>query len=175
MLKTFALIAGVAIAALLLYAATRPDIFQVERSTRIKAAPERLHGLINDLHQFNAWNPYNRKDPAMRPAYRGPASGPGAAFDFQGNTDVGKGSIEIVDSAPGKVTMKLDMLEPFEGHNLIEFRLVPQGDTTEVTWAMHGPNRFIGKLLGVFMNMDRMVGRDFEAGLENLRAQAERA
>ena len=175
MFKTIAIVAVVALAALLLFAATRPDTFRVERSVKIKAAPERLHPLINDLHQFNTWNPYNKKDPAMQGTYRGPAAGPGAGFDFEGNKDVGKGSIRIVASAPRKVTMKLDMLEPFEGHNTVEFSLAPQGETTDVTWAMHGPSPFLAKLVGVFINMDRMIGRDFEAGLAGLKARAERA
>lgn len=175
MIKTLALIAVAAIGALLIFAATRPDTFRVQRSASIKAAPGTLYPLINDLRQFNTWNPYEKKDPAIKGSYRGPASGPGAGYDFQGNKDVGKGSIEIVESSPpGKVTMKLDMLEPFEGHNIVEFSLAPRGEATEVTWAMHGPSPFVGKLLGVFVNMDRMIGRDFEAGLANLKARAER-
>ena len=174
MIKTV-VIAVVAVAAVLLFAATRPDNFQVQRTVAIKAAPEQLHPLINDLHQFNAWNPYNKKDPSMTGTYRGPAAGPGAGFDFHGNKDVGKGSIQIVDSAPRQVTMKLDMAEPFEVHNIVEFRLAPQGDFTAVTWAMHGPSPFLGKLIGVFLNMDRMLGRDFETGLADLKARAERA
>jgi len=176
MIKTLALIAVAALGALLIFAATRPDTFRVQRSASIKAAPDKLYPLINDLRQFNTWNPYEKKDPAIQGSYRGPASGPGAGYDFQGNKDVGKGSIEIVESSPpGKVMMKLDMLEPFEGHNIIEFSLAPRGEATEVTWAMHGPSPFVGKLLGVFVNMDRMIGRDFEAGLANLKARAERA
>lgn len=175
MIKTISLVVVVALAALLLFAATRPDTFKVQRTTSIKAPPEKLFPLINDLHQFNTWNPYNKKDPAMQGSYRGPASGPGAGFDFQGNKDVGKGSIQIVASAaPAKVTMKLDMLEPFEGHNTVEFSLAARGETTEVTWAMHGPSPYIGKLIGIFFNMDRMIGGDFEAGLADLKARAER-
>jgi Polyketide cyclase / dehydrase and lipid transport len=175
MLKTIALLIGLAIAALLLFAATRPDTFQVQRSARIQAPAAKLFGLINDMHQFNTWNPYNRKDPTMHGTYRGPSAGPGAGYDFQGNRDVGKGSLEILASQPDKVTMRLDMKEPMAGQNTIEFRLVSQGDATEVTWAMHGASPFIAKLAGIFMNMDHMIGRDFEAGLANLKAQAERA
>ncbi len=179
MIKTLALIsiaAVAAIGALLVFAATRPDTFRVQRVASIKASPDKLYPLINDLRQFNTWNPYEKKDPAIKGSYRGPASGPGAGYDFQGNKDVGKGSIEIVESSPsGKVTMKLDMLEPFEGHNVVEFSLAPRGEATEVTWAMHGASPFMAKLVGVFVNMDRMIGRDFEAGLANLKAQAERA
>ena len=175
MIKTIAIVAAVGIAALLVFAATRPDTFRVQRTVSIKAAPEQLHPLINDLRQFNTWNPYNKKDPSMTGSYSGPAAGPGAGFNFRGNKDVGKGSFQIVDSAPRQVTMNLDMLEPFEVHNIVEFRLAPQGETTAVTWAMHGPSPFLAKLVGVFLNMDRMIGRDFEAGLADLKARAERA
>ena len=177
MTKTLILSAIVlAIAGVLAYAASRPDTFRVQRSASIEATAERLYPLINDMRQFNTWNPYNLKDPNVKGTYRGPTSGPGAGYDFHGNKDVGKGSIQIVESSPPqKVTMKLDMIEPFEGHNTVEFTLAPNGATTDVTWAMHGPSPFMAKLVGVFMNMDRMIGRDFEAGLANLRAKAEKA
>jgi hypothetical protein len=175
MIKTISLLVVAALGALLVFASTRPDTFRVQRSTSIKASADKLFPLISDLRQFNTWNPYNKKDPAMQGSYRGPASGPGAAFDFQGNKDVGKGTIEIVELAPpGKVTMKLDMLEPFEGHNIIEFTLAPRGDATEVTWAMLGPSPYLAKLMGIFFSMDTMIGRDFEAGLADLKARAER-
>ena len=139
------------------------------------APPEKIHALINDLHRFNTWNPYEKKDPNIKGVYAGPARGPGAAYEFEGNKDVGKGRLRIVDSkAPNKVTMQLDMLEPFEGHNLVEFTVLPRGDATEVTWAMQGASPFIAKLVGVFVDMDRMIGRDFEAGLADLKALAER-
>jgi hypothetical protein len=175
MIKTIAIIAAVVIAMPLVYAAFRPDNFRVERTASIKAPQDKLHGLINDMRVFNTWNPYNLKDPNIRGEYQGPQAGPGAVYRFAGNKDVGKGIISIVDTAPSRVTMKLDMLEPFEGHNVVEFILSPKGDTTEVTWAMHGPSPYLGKLLGLFMNMDRMIGRDFETGLSNLKARAERA
>lgn len=175
MLKTIALLIGAAIAVLLIYAATRPDAFHVERSATIQAPPERLHPLINDLHGFNTWNPYARKDPAMQGQYSGPAAGPGAVYEFQGNQDVGKGRIGITaSSAPSSVTMQLDMFEPFAARNVVTFSLVPEGGATRVTWAMDGPSPFISKLIGVFMNFDRMIGRDFEAGLGHLKALAEK-
>jgi hypothetical protein len=174
MIKTIAILIAVSLAALLVYASTRPDTFAVQRSISVKAPADKLFPLINDLHQFNTWNPYEKKDPHIKGSHRGAASGPGAGYDFQGNKDVGKGSIEITSStASSQVTMRLDMLEPFEGHNVVEFTLVPRGDSTEVTWAMHGPSPFIGKLVGVVFNMDQMIGRDFEAGLLNLKALAE--
>ncbi|MDP3760561.1 MAG: SRPBCC family protein [Ramlibacter sp.] len=175
MIKTIALAAIVALAALLIFAANRPDTFRVQRTATIKAPPDRLHPLINDMRVFNTWNPYNLKDPYIQGEYQGPQAGPGAVYRFAGNRDVGKGSIAIVDTAPTRVTMKLDMVEPFEGHNIVEFTLAPKGDATDVTWAMHGPSPFMARLVGVFMDMDTMIGRDFEAGLANLKSRAEKA
>lgn len=175
MIKTIALSAAAAIVVLLMLAAMRPSTFRVERSTSIAAPADRIFTMINELHQFNTWNPYARKDPAMKTVYRGPAGGRGAAFDFDGNKDVGRGSIEIVEgAAPARVAMKLNMSAPFEAHNDIEFRLVPKGNATDVTWAMQGDSPYLARLVGLFINMDRMIGNDFEAGLANLKAQAER-
>jgi hypothetical protein len=176
MLKTFFLSLAAAFAALLLYAVTRPGEFRVQRSVRVQAPPERIHALINDLRRFNTWNPYAKKDPAMKGSHRGAAQGPGAAFDFEGGKS-GSGRIEIVAPAsPTGVSMKLDMTAPFACHNLIDFSLVPQaaGDVTEVTWAMHGPSPFLSKVMGVFIDMDKMIGADFDAGLADLKALAER-
>jgi hypothetical protein len=173
MIKTLALAAAVALVLLLLYAATRPDSFRVVRSTTVQAPPARLHALINDLHQFNNWNPFTRKDPKMRGNYHGAAAGPGAAYDFEGGKS-GSGSIRIVDSAPTEVAMELLMVKPMQARNQVLFTLAPRGAATEVTWAMEGASPFIGKLLGVFIDMDRMIGRDFEAGLADLKLQAER-
>ncbi len=176
MIKTIAIVIAVAIAALLLYAATRPDSMHIERSALIKASADKVHPLINDLHSFNTWNPYNKKDVAMTVTYRGPATGPGSAFDFDGDKSAGKGSISIVEPAgPNRVSMKLDMSSPMEAHNDIAFTLVPLGsNATQVTWAMHCQSPFIGKLMGVFINMDKMIGRDFETGLASLKTLAER-
>lgn len=176
MIKTLLLMVVAGVALLLLYAATRPDTFAVERSTTIAAPADRLFPLINDLQAFNTWNPYARKDPAMKASYSGPAAGPGAVFDFQGNKDVGRGRISITGATePSRVTMLLDMWEPFEGHNEVNFTLAPEGTGTKVTWAMHGPSAFITKLMGIFFSMDQMIGKDFEAGLANLKQLAEKA
>jgi len=174
MIAAIALAAAVALAALLLYAATRPDTMKIERSVRIQANADRIKPLINDMQRFNSWNPFTRKDPAMKGNYRGPASGPGAAYDFDGNKNVGKGSIQIVEpTGPGRVSMTLDMTAPMACHNLIDFSLAPQGAATDVTWTMTGPCPFLGKLMGVVFNMDKMVGRDFENGLASLKTLAE--
>jgi uncharacterized protein YndB with AHSA1/START domain len=177
MIRKIALAVVLALAALLLFAATRPDTFRVQRSATVKAPPEKVFGLINDMRAFNTWNPFNKKDPAMRGTYRGPQSGPGARFEFAGDRNVGKGSLQITGAAvPSQVTMELHMLEPFEGRNTVEFTIAPQSaGTTQVTWAMHGPSPYLSKLIGVFFNMDKMIGGDFEAGLADLKTQAEKS
>lgn len=175
MIAAIALVVAAAIALLLLYAATRPDTMRIERSVRIDAGADRIHPLINDMRHFNIWNPYNHKDPTMKASYTGPEAGPGASYAFDGNKNVGKGSIQIIEpAAPDVVRMRLDMTAPMACHNLIDFTLAPlTPHTTQVTWAMTGPCPFIGKLMGVVFNMDKMVGRDFETGLTSLKKLAE--
>jgi Polyketide cyclase / dehydrase and lipid transport len=159
-----------AILALLVYASTRPDEFRVERRLRIEAPADKLWPLISELRAFNRWNPYERKDPKIKGSYSGPDTGVGSRYAWESDV-VGVGSLEITGQQPGQaLQMKLDFVKPFEAHNQAEFRLLPQADGhTEVVWLMHGPNNLIGKLMGVFINMDQMVGRDFEQGLSNLQ------
>jgi len=164
-----ALVAGV-----LAYAATKPDTLRVQRATSIKAAPEKIVALINDFHSWGIWSPYEKKDPAMKRALSGAASGRGAIYEWDGNGNVGRGRMEILESSLDKITIKLDFIKPIEGHNTAEFTLEPDGDVTRVTWVMYGPSPYIGKLMSVFFNMDRMIGTDFEAGLANLKTAAER-
>jgi len=165
---------AVAVLALLAFASTRPDAFRVERRLRIAAPAERLWPLVGELRGFNRWNPYERKDPLIKGQYAGTASGIGSRYAWQSDK-VGTGSLEITGQQPGRaVQMKLDFVKPFEAHNQAEFMLQPTPDgATEVSWRMHGPANFMSKLIGVFMDMDKMVGRDFEDGLQNLRHIAE--
>jgi len=175
MFKIFGIIVAIAVASVLLFAANKPDFFRVERRASIQAPPEKIFPLINDLRAFNTWNPFEKKDPNLKGRYSGPSSGRGAAYAFDGNKDVGKGSLEILESAlPSKVTMRLAMVEPFEVRNTVEFTLVPNGGATNVTWAMQGPAPFIAKVIHVFIDMDKMVGQDFEAGLASLKLIAEK-
>jgi hypothetical protein len=176
MLKLIGVGAAVVIGAVLVLAAMRPDTFQVRRSASISAAPDKIFPLINDLHRFNSWNPFEKKDPNLKGSYSGPESGKGARYAFEGNGNVGKGTLEILDSVPASnVTMALRMLEPFEVRNTVDFVLQPKGGTTEVTWAMHGPVPYLAKIIHLFIDMDRMVGTEFEAGLASLKTLAEKA
>jgi uncharacterized protein YndB with AHSA1/START domain len=152
-----------------------PTRSAVERTASIKAPPEKIFPLINDFDNWGAWSPYEKKDPAMKRTRRGAASGKGAVYAWDGDRNVGKGRMEIADaSPPSKVTLKLDFEKPFEAHNIVNFTMEPKGDVTSVTWAMHGPVPYMAKIVHVIFNMDRMVGQDFEAGLANLKALAER-
>lgn len=173
MAATLALVVLVLLAGLLGFAATRPDTFRVQRSTSIKASPQRIHALIDDFHNWTAWSPWEKLDPALKRTYGGAASGPGAVYEWEGNKKAGQGRMEITEATPARTVIKLDFVKPFEAHNTVDFNLVPRGDATDVIWTMNGQNTFMGKLMSVFINMDRLVGKDFEAGLANLKAAAE--
>jgi hypothetical protein len=170
-----AVVLAVAIAIVLILAATKPDRFAVQRATTVRAPPDAIFPLINDFHQWGTWSPYENRDPAMKRSYSGPAAGQGAVYAWDGNKNVGSGRMEILDaSMPGKIVIKLDFFTPFEAHNTAEFTMLPQGDATHLTWLMHGPASFMSKLMHVFMNIDKMVGKDFEAGLANLKRLTEK-
>ena len=171
-----ALVVLVAVAGLLIYAATKPDEFRVQRSIAIKAPPERIFALIQDLHGWAAWSPYEKKDPAMKRTFSGAQSGKGAIYEWDGNGQVGAGRMEILQASPQQIVIKLDFLKPFEGHNFAEFTLLPRADSmTSVTWSMYGPSPFVAKIMGTIFNMDKMIGSDFEAGLQSLKATAEKS
>jgi uncharacterized protein YndB with AHSA1/START domain len=179
MFKTIALTVAVLLVvgavAVLILAMTKPDTLHVERSASIKAPPDKVFALISNLQDWTAWSPYEHKDPAMKRTHSGAASGKGAIYEWDGNNQVGRGRMEIVDATPpSRVVIKLDFKKPFEAHNTAEFTMQPTDGGTNVTWAMYGPNLFIGKVMSVFINMDNMIGKDFEAGLANLKAVAER-
>ncbi|HUD53395.1 SRPBCC family protein [Parvibaculum sp.] len=164
-----------AVAALLVYAATRPDTFRYERRIGIKAPPEKIYPLIADFGLWRGWSPYENRDPEMKRSYSGTQGSVGAGYAWSGNKNIGTGSMKLVEAAPpSRLVMKLDFISPFEAHNRAEFTLTPKGDETEVTWAMYGPATFTSKMMGLVFNVDRMVGTDFETGLAALKAEAEK-
>ena len=175
MIKTVAVVVVLLLAAILIFAATRPDTFRVERSASIEAPPEKIFPLIADFENWRAWSPWERLDPALKRSYSGPRSGKGAAYAWEGNGEVGHGRMEIEQaSPPSRIVVKLDFMKPFEAHNVAEYTLERKGDATQVTWAMHGPSPYAAKLMGIFFSMDRMVGSKFDEGLANLKALAEK-
>jgi hypothetical protein len=175
-----AVVLAIAIAVILILAASKPSTFSVERAISVKAPPEKIFPLINDFHQWVSWSPYENKDPAMKRSYSGAESGKGAVYGWEGNGNVGAGRMEILETqipetpAASKILIKLDFFKPFEGHNTAEFTMLPQGDATNLNWAMRGPAPFISKLMQVFMNLDHMIGKDFEIGLTNLKKLTEK-
>lgn len=176
MWKTIALVIAVAIAGVLIFAATKPDDFRFERKTVIKAPPEKVFAILNDFKQWSLWSPWEKKDPAMKRTYGAVTAGKGATYAWEGNKDVGIGNMEIADSAsPSRLAIKLNFVKPFEANNLVNFTLTPAAGGTEVTWIMEGKNNFMSKVMQVFISMDKMVGPDFEAGLANLKSAAEKS
>jgi hypothetical protein len=177
MLKAIGLVAivlVVLVVALLIYASTRPDRFRIERSTLIQAPAGKIAGILGDFRRWKEWSPWETRDPALQRTLSGPATGKGAVYEWQGNKDVGRGRMEILDLSDALVRIKLDFFSPFEAHNTAEYVLQPEGGGTRVTWAMFGPSPLMSKVVGVFMNMDRMVGKDFETGLANLKSISEK-
>ena len=168
-------VVAVGIVGILAAAATRPDDFRVQRTAAIKAPPDKIFPFINDFRQWPVWSPFEKIDPDMKRTYGATTAGKGATYGWDGNKNIGSGSMEILDApAPQRVTIKLDFTRPFEAHNIAEFTLVPVGDTTNVTWSMHGPVPYFGKIIHMFMNMDKMVGGQFATGLADLKAAAEK-
>ncbi|MFO1160902.1 MAG: SRPBCC family protein [Reyranellaceae bacterium] len=168
------LVVLVVVAGVLIYASTKPDTFRVERTVSIKAPADKIFPLIVDLKSWTAWSPYEKKDPELKRSFGPITSGKGATYSWAGNKDVGQGSMEILDTSGGKVVIKLDFLKPFEAHNTAEFLVQPKGDSTALTWAIYGPSPLISKVMSLFIDLDKMIGKDFEAGLADLKALAEK-
>jgi uncharacterized protein YndB with AHSA1/START domain len=165
--------AGVAV--VLALAAMKPDTFRVRRSVAINAPPEKIFPLINDFKAWSAWSPYENKDPAMKRTYSSATSGKGATYAWVGDSNVGAGNMEITEaSAPTRLALNLNMTSPIEAHNVVDFSLAPGGSSTTVTWSMRGEVPYCAKIIHVFLDVDRMVGQDFEAGLNSLKAAAEK-
>lgn len=161
---------------LLAFIATRPDTFRVERSAQISAPPEVAFGLINDFHYWNDWSPWDKLDPNLKRTFDGPTKGTGAVYSWVGNDDVGEGRMTIEDSKPSEsVVIKLEFIKPFPATSQTVFTLVPSEGGTRVTWSMEGKNNFIAKAFTLLMDMDSMVGKDFEKGLASLNTAAQTA
>lgn len=171
--KVLGVIAAV-IVVLVVVIATRPAEFEITRSQTMDAPPEVVFGLVDDFHAWGGWSPWEKLDPGMKRTFEGPASGAGAKYSWTGNDQVGSGEMTITSSnAPKDVNIDLHFIAPFEARNETVFTIEPQGEGSKVTWAMHGENGFAGKAMGLFMDMDSLVGKDFEQGLANLKQVAE--
>jgi uncharacterized protein YndB with AHSA1/START domain len=174
-LMYIAIALAVLIAIILIVAAMRPDTFRVQRSIDINAPAEKIFPLINDYRHWGSWSPYEKVDPAMQRTFSGAPNGKGSVYEWNGNKNVGRGRMEILDTTPSsKVVIKLDFFSPFEAHNTAEFTMQPKGNATNVTWAMQGPVPYMMKIMHMFMNIDRMCGDQFQQGLTSMKAVAEK-
>ncbi len=172
--------AAILVIAILIFAATRPNTFRVERTVAIHASPEKIFAMINDLRAWESWAPDDRKDPTMKTSYSGPASGIGAASEWDSKGRGGVGRMQILESAPSsRVAVMVDFVRPFEAHNLNVFKLEPfpggtQPPNTNVTWSIQASNLYAMKLVGVFFNIPREFGKHIDTGLNNMKAMAEK-
>jgi hypothetical protein len=156
------------------FVATRPAQFHIERTATIKAPPDVTFAQVDDFHRWQEWSPWEKLDPTMKKTFSGPASGTGAAYAWAGNDKVGEGNMTITSAQPNeKVTIRLEFVKPWKAVNNTVFTFKPAADGTSVTWGMDGENNFLGKAFAVFMNMDSMIGTDFEKGLAALNTVAE--
>jgi len=154
--------------------ATQPSEFRVARTATIAAPAPAVFAQVNDFHNWEAWNPWAKLDPAMKQAYEGAPAGPGAVYTWAGNNEVGEGRMTLTESSPSDlIRIRLDFMKPFRGTSLAEFTFKPEGKQTTVTWTMTGKNNFIAKAFCMFMNMDKMIGEQFEKGLASMKAIAE--
>lgn len=175
-MKTAAIVFVVLVAAVLIVAAARPKMFRMERRTTIEAPAERAYWLIADFHCWQAWSPWEKLDPELKRTFSGRESGEGTVYAWESQGEAGAGRMEITHAAaPSRITIRLEFFRPFRATNTAEFLIEEHGSSTTVTWAMFGPQPYRGKLMGLFLNMDRLIGREFETGLANLKALAENA
>ena len=161
---------------LVIVVATRPSEFRVARTVTIAAPAPAVFAQVNDFHKWEAWNPWAKLDPAMKQTYEGAPAGIGAIYTWAGNHEVGEGRMTLTESRPNDlIRIRLEFLKPFKATNVGEFTFRPEGNQTAVTWNMTGQNNFMAKALHLFMNMDRMVGGQFEKGLAQMKSVVEAA
>jgi uncharacterized protein YndB with AHSA1/START domain len=174
MLKKILIVVAVVIVVFVVIVALQPSTFRVARSATISAPPEAVFAQVNDFHKWEAWNPWGKIDPAMKQSYEGAPAGTGAVYSWAGNKEVGEGRMTITESRPSDlVRVKLEFFEPFAATSMAEFTFKPEGDQTAVTWSMSGENNFMAKAIHLFMDMDKMIGDQFEKGLADMKAAAE--
>lgn len=175
MLRLIVIVLVIFVAVALIVAAMKPDTFRIERSINIKAPPEKIFPLIANFQHMRTWSAWEKIDPAMKREFSGQESGKGAKYAWDGNKDIGQGSMEILEAIPSsKILIRIDFYKPFEAHNTVEFNLVANGETTTVSHAMYGPSPYISKIMCLFFNMEKMVGPKFEEGLASLKVLAEK-
>jgi hypothetical protein len=176
MLKIILISLAVIVIVFVVIVALQPSEFQVARSTTTSAPRAAVFAQVNDFHKWEAWNPWGKIDPAMKQTYEGAPAGIGAIYTWAGNNEVGEGRMTITESRPSDlIRIKLEFFKPFAGTNIAEFTFKPEGNQTAVTWSMEGKNNFMAKAIHLFMNMDKMIGGQFEKGLATMKSVVESA
>jgi len=174
MLNTILIVLAVLVAALVIIVAMQPPDFRITRKATFTAAPAAVFALVNDLHQWEAWSPWAKLDPAAKMTFEGPPTGAGSGYTWEGNNKVGQGRMTILESRPSElIRLKLEFLKPFKATNTAEFTFKSEGSQTLVTWSMSGKNNFMGKAIGLVMDCDKLVGGQFEKGLADMKALVE--
>ena len=174
MFMTIGIVLGVVLLALAVAIMTRPPSFRVERSATIAAPAEVVYGYVNDFHEWTQWSPWEKLDPNLKRTFSGPPSGTGAVYRWVGNSKAGEGMMTIKESKPNqRIAIDLQFLKPFKARNLTEFTFRPEAGGVNLNWAMSGENTFMTKAMTLVASMDKMVGKDFEKGLANLKSVAE--
>jgi hypothetical protein len=176
MLKKVLIALAAVVVVLIAVVAMQPSEFRVARGAVIRAPAPDVFAQVNDFHSWEAWSPWAKLDPAARSSFEGPRAGTGAIFAWAGNDKIGEGRMMVIESRPSElIRIALDFVKPMEGRSIAEFTFKPEGDQTAVTWSMTGHHNFIAKAVCLFMNLDKMIGGDFEKGLANLKSVVEAA
>jgi Polyketide cyclase / dehydrase and lipid transport len=174
MLKIILISLAAIVVGFVVIVALQPSEFRVARSATISAPPSAVFAQVNDFHKWEAWNPWGKIDPAMKPTYEGAPAGTGAIYTWAGNNEVGEGRMTITESRPSDlIRIKLEFFKPFAGNSIAEFTFKPEGNQTAVTWSMTGQKNFMAKAIHLFMNMDKMIGGQFEKGLVEMKSVVE--
>jgi uncharacterized protein YndB with AHSA1/START domain len=174
MVKTILIVLAAVALVVVVVVAMQPSEFRVTRSTTVAAPPAAVFAQVNDFHRWEAWNPWGKIDPAMKQTYQGAPAGTGAIYTWTANKEVGEGLMTLTESRPNDlISIKLEFFKPFAATNTAEFTFKPEGNQTLVTWSMRGDNNFMAKAIHLFINMDKMVGGQFEEGLASMKSVVE--
>ena len=174
MLEIILIVLAVVAVVFLIVVAMQPAQYRVARSATVAAPAQAVFAQVNDFHKWEAWNPWGKIDPAMKHSYEGAPAGTGAIYTWVGNKDVGEGRMTIIESRPSDlIRIKMEFFKPFAGNSIAEFTFKPKGNQTAVTWSMTGENNFMAKAIHLFINMDKMIGGQFEKGLAQIKSLVE--
>ena len=174
MLIKILIVVAVIVVVFVIVVVLQPSEYRVARTATMSAPPTAVFAQVNDFHKWAAWNPWGKIDPAMKQNYEGAPAGVGAIYKWAGNNEVGEGRMAITESRPSDlIRVQMEFFKPYAGNGTAEFTFKPEGNQTAVTWSMTGQNNFMAKAIHLFMNMDKMIGGQFEKGLADMKSIVE--